>query len=110
MNLLGAIGKRPCEKTLEKIMEEVNNRKMTAWVMRLITHFREGLKQILYVPDPAYLRRFTYEWKEQFCGKVRKRELPAAVESHLLACLVAYYRDHMNIIYNKEKSGLVEPF
>ena len=95
MNLLGAIGKKPCEKVLQKIMEELDDRKIVNKTMNTIFDFRDGLKQITYIPDIKYRKRFTFEWHQSFFSKIFEGKLPTTVKTHLWCCLTAYYREHV---------------
>lgn len=97
MNLLGAIGKKPCEKVLQKIMEELDNRKVVNKAMNTIYDFRDGLKQIALMPNLQYRERFTNLWRDKFYRKVFDSQLlPMTVKTHLWCCLTAYYREHVS--------------
>lgn len=95
MNLIGAIGKRPCEVSLQKIMTEIGDRKLVNRVMNIILDFREGLRQIGHVPNMQYRKRFTYEWQQKFFDKVFGATMPTGVQTHLWCCMTAYFRDHV---------------
>lgn len=105
MNLIGAIGKRPCEISLQKIMQELGDRKVVNRTMNIILDYREGLRQIAMVPNMQYRKRFTYEWRLKFREKVFNSELPVVVQTHLWCCMTAYHREHMMGIYNAEIAG-----
>ena len=105
MNLIGAIGKRPCEISLQKIMQELGDRKVVNRTMSLIYDYREGLRQITHVPAMHWRKRFTFEWQQKFYEKVFESELPIGVQTHLWCCMTAYHREHMRTaIYNAEIS------
>lgn len=95
MNLLGAIGKRPCEKALQKIMQELNDKRLVNHVMNLILDFRDGMKQINHVPEIAWRKRFTFEWRDRFYEKVFNSSFPIPVQTHLWCCMMAYFRDNL---------------
>jgi hypothetical protein len=92
--MLGAIGKKSCEKTLEKILVEFDDRKIVNRVMNLILDFREGLRQLSHIPDPGYRSRLTTEWRDLFFKKVFEHPtFPTTVKTHLWCCMTAYYRE-----------------
>jgi hypothetical protein len=95
MNLIGAIGKRPCEISLQKIMQELGDRKLVNRVMGIILDYREGLRQIAHVPNMLYRKRFTFEWRQQFFDRVFKNDFPQGVRTHLWCCMTAYHREHI---------------
>lgn len=95
MNLIGAIGKRPCEISLQKIMQDLGDRKVVNRVMNIIYDYRDGLRQIAYMPDMQYRKRFTFEWRQKFFEKVFDADLPEGVQTHLWCCMTAYHRNHM---------------
>jgi hypothetical protein len=103
LNLVGAIGKRPCEISLQNILHELDDRKLVNRVMSLILAYREGLRQISYIPKINWRKSFTYDWRQRFYKKVFENDnLPLRVQTHMWCCMTAYYRDHMMIIYNQE--------
>lgn len=108
MNLVGAIGKRPCEISLQNILHELDDRKVVNRTMNTILDYREGLRQIATVPDVMWRKRFTYEWRQKFRDKVFEGVLPLNVKTHLWCCMTAYYREHMMGIYNAECKNVSE--
>jgi hypothetical protein len=103
LNLVGAIGKRPCEISLQNILYEAGDRKLVHKVMNIILDFREGMRQISHIPDIAWRKRFSYEWRQKFFNKVFEHDmLPVGVQTHMWCCMTAYYREHMMRIYNEE--------
>ncbi len=110
MNLLGAIGKRPCEISLQNILQELGDRKLVNRVMGIILDYREGLRQIAHIPNLPYRKRFTFEWRQKFFDRVFDSEMPEGVQTHLWCCMTAYHRQHMmKEIYNKEVKHVPEP-
>ena len=103
MNLLGAIGKRPCEKVLEKILEENNDKKLVRWATNIIFKFKEGLKQIEYLPDKQYQETFRTYWRHHFMKRVlhhpaeniTEDDKPEVLRTHLWCCLHAYYKESL---------------
>jgi len=110
LNLIGAIGKRPCEISLQNILHEAGDRKLVHKVMNIMLDFREGLRQISHIPLMDWRKRFTYEWRQKFFKKVFEHDmLPKGVKTHMWCCMTAYYREHMMHIYNAECSHEPEP-
>lgn len=99
LNLVGAIGKRPCEISLQNILHELNDRKFVNRTMNIILDYREGLRQIATLPNMQYRKRFTYDWRTKFREKVFDSDLPLVIQTHLWCCMTAYHREH---IYNAE--------
>lgn len=96
MNLLGAIGKKPCEISLQKILEKENNRKLTNKVMHIILTFKEGLKCLESMTNSKYFNAFTSLWLETYIEKVNN--IPTEnidLKTHLRCCVSAYHREHM---------------
>ncbi len=105
MNLIGAIGKRPCEVSLQKILTVIGDRKLVNRVMNIIYDFRDGLRQINHIPDMKYRKRFTFEWHQQFFNRVFDMTMPKDAQTHLWCCMTAYYREHVQTsFYPKHNS------
>lgn len=105
MNLLGAIGKRPCEISVQKIMQELGDRRVVNKVMNYILDYREGLRQIAHIPSMQYRKQFTFGWRQKFFNKIFRpdSDWPKTLQTHLWCCMTAYHREHMRVaIYNAE--------
>lgn len=93
MNLLGAIGKRPAERNLEKILEELNDPRLVNSILHTLCDFNKALNQLKFVPKHGYRRRFAeiqYRASRQAIDNVNN--CPDKVKSHARNSLAAHWK------------------
>ena len=98
--LEGAIGKKPCEIKLQAILQELGDRVAVNKVFGTLLDFREGLKQIGYMPDKKWRGRCWIELKERTAQRFTKLYKtygwPEILYTHALCCMTAYFRETWN--------------
>lgn len=77
---VGTIGNRKCAN-------------IASFVVKNLCNYRMGLRQLLHVPDESWRHGFMDAFNTIFIQKVKSKSLPLLVESHMLCCVKAYYRD-----------------
>lgn len=90
---VGTIGKRKCEVNLNKILMEQNDERIASFVVKNLCNYRMGLRQLAHVPDCSWRHSFINAYNTTFIKKVKSESLPPLIESHMLCCLHAYYRE-----------------
>lgn len=90
---VGTIGNRKCEVNLNKILMELGNENIAGFIVSTLVKFRLGLRQLKHVPDKSWRFTFINQLHKEFINKINSKQLPAAVHSHTLCCMMAYYRD-----------------
>lgn len=100
MNLLGAIGGRPAERNLEKILEELDNPKLASHVIKAISDLNTALRQLDFVPRYMYRRRFAQMQYKVSMDKVN--DCPDKVKSHAHNSMKASYRKWLGELNQKE--------
>lgn len=90
-DIIGTIGYKPCELSLGRILE--SNPHVINRVMRTISNFKSGLKQLRFIPVFRYRKEFARSWLGKFKISICAKNLEPVIESHLLCCLTAYYRE-----------------
>jgi hypothetical protein len=112
----GTIGSKPCEKSLNKILAEINNPGLTGRILKCFFRCKDGLKALAEMPNKHWANFFVVTLRER-CEKSienitkvkvrgvayqpRKVDGPTmeAVTSHSMCCLHAYFaefRDKQN--------------
>ena len=94
----GTIGPHPCEKSLNSILAEVGDSKLTTAVMRRYNYCRHGLKALQDVKDPHFKTSLILLWRDHCLSSMDKahsedRHSPTAVYTHLRCCLVGVCRE-----------------
>ena len=93
-------GKSPCFVKLAKILDEINNKKLTSRVSKLLHSYFTKLKKIDHFEvreDRIYFGRLVTNY---YIKSVHERKLlelwPPVVYSHLMTCLNSRYKVFIN--------------
>jgi hypothetical protein len=111
---LGMIGPRRCDQSLTQILNGYSDKMLTKRVMSIYQELTFGCHILEQIEDVKYRRRFMTLLKNHLCERVKnEHDFPWEVESHLLCCLSAYYRDKLRDLdlikskrYGKEDSNV----
>jgi len=90
---VGTIGSLKCEVNLNKILMEINDPKITKFVVPILVKFRYCLQQLAHIPDVSFRYNMMARLRDDFSKKVRERNLPEDVVSHTCCAIMAYYRN-----------------
>ena len=98
----GMIGSKPCERSLEAILGEINDKYITNIVMNKLQEFKISCKYILkyLTPVPSCAKHFLKLSKEDTLLRMsqHKEKMPFYCYSHWRACLIADYRNTLRLI------------
>jgi len=110
MDAVGTIGSKPCELSLNKILGEHHDPKLTNKVMGRLMSTKEGIKKLqkYVLPyDAAFFvhmlnifREATYALLEQ-----QRYSIPNEVYTHLRCCLAAYFSEAFKEFGYSKKKG-----
>jgi hypothetical protein len=114
-DVTGTIGSKPCEISLNRILAELNDPRLTRNIMRCINRCKNGLKALKSMPDKHwracfrnYLQEICRKNVEKITGvQVKGVKIPQskgieAVASHTMCCLHAYFAEFINGSKEKE--------
>ena len=82
-----------CENSLNKILVDLNDSKVTRPIMSRYHRFKSGLKQIVDSNIETKLKsRLIDLWKKDQIESASNISVPKDAKTHLLCCMTAYYR------------------
>jgi argininosuccinate lyase len=102
-NYKGMIGKNPCQKSLEDILEKLNNPKITKVVTRRLHEFRsrcDSLAKFLAPYDKPLAKELLKLLRREAIAKtcLRRTDMPDCCFTHWQSCLVAIYRNTLKCL------------
>jgi len=91
----GMIGSRRCEKSLEEILEHLNDPKITHIVMRQLQYFKSHCKSVLLIKEKKFAIEVLRMCRNHALEQMKNREGDMSKDcfTHWHTCLISDYRD-----------------
>ena len=96
--LPGTIGSLPCEIALNAILIRHHDAKLTRFVLRRYSYYKDGLVKLQAIKDVAFYKRMLQLWWNSNIKVVddHKSRLPLEAYTHLKCCMSAQHRKAIN--------------
>lgn len=87
-----------CFLSLERVLIDANDSKITKIVMRRINYLRESLPQLRHIPEKGLRHHVMTSLYKEARSKIPDLELDATIADHLICCMTAIYRDEIRLL------------
>jgi len=90
----GTIGSMPCEISLNNVLIELGNAKVTTTTLRRYEKFRLGLRklEVLIDPHPEFFQTMMLLWRKENFEAWKQAKVPKIVYTLTQCCMTAQYR------------------